>query len=67
MANERRLLTTSAMARRLRVPVRWLRAEAEADRIPHVQAEKIFLFDAIAVEQNLLKRAQRSVQEQGNA
>ena len=26
------------MARRLRIPVRWLRAEAEAGRVPHVRA-----------------------------
>jgi hypothetical protein len=32
-----------------------------------VQAEKIFLFDAVALEQNLLERAKHSVQEQGNA
>ena len=46
------------MARRLRVPLRWLRAEAEAGRIPHVQAERVLLFDPETVERVLLKRAQ---------
>ena len=47
------------MARRLRVPVRWLRNEAEAGRIPHVQAERVLLFDPATVEQVLLDRARR--------
>jgi hypothetical protein len=45
------------MARQLRVPVRWLKAEAEAGRIPHVQAERVFLFDPVAVEAVLVDRA----------
>jgi len=50
------------MARRLRVPVRWLKTEAEAGRIPCVQAERVYLFDPETVETVLLKRA-RTVQE----
>ena len=53
-----RLVPAGPMARRLRVPVRWLRAEAEAGRIPHVKAERVFLFDPEAVEKVLLERAQ---------
>ena len=45
------------MARRLHVPVRWLKAEAEANRLPHVKAENVFLFDPDAVEGELVKRA----------
>ena len=52
-----RLLTTGAMARRLRVRVRWLRAEAEAGRIPHVRAEDQYLFEPEAVERVLIERA----------
>jgi hypothetical protein len=52
-----KLLPVGPMARRLRVPVRWLRAEAEAGRIPHVQAERALLFDAETVEAVLLERA----------
>jgi hypothetical protein len=54
-----KLLTVGQMARRLRVPVRWLRAEAEAARIPHVQAERVLLFDPDTVEQVLLERARK--------
>ena len=52
------LLTTGPMARWLRVPVKWLKAEAEAGRIPHVKADKVFLFNPQAVEAALLERAQ---------
>ncbi len=45
------------MARRLRVTLRWLRGEAEAGRIPCIRAEKQLLFDSVAVERALLKRA----------
>ena len=45
------------MAKRLRVPVRWLRDEAEAGRVPHLKAGSQFLFDFEAVERSLLKRA----------
>ena len=45
------------MARRVRVPVRWLRAEAEAGRVPCLKADKAILFDAAEVERVLLKRA----------
>jgi len=48
------------MARLLRVPVRWLRMEAEAGRVPHIRADRAFLFDPDAVERVLLERAQES-------
>ena len=47
------------MARLLRIPVRWLRAEAEAGRIPHVKADRVFLFNPETVEQVLLERARQ--------
>ena len=52
-----RLLPLAAMARRLRVRSDWLRAEAEAGRVPSLPAGDRFLFDAEAVEKALLKRA----------
>lgn len=51
------------MARRAFVPVAWLRAEAEAGRIPHLQAGKKLLFDPKTVERVLLERAQETEQE----
>jgi hypothetical protein len=47
------------MARRLRVTTRWLRGEALAGRVPHLQAENRFLFDPECVEAALLERARR--------
>jgi hypothetical protein len=52
-----RLLPLNLVARRLRVPVRWLRAEALAGRIPCLRAENQFLCDPAAVEAALLERA----------
>jgi hypothetical protein len=47
------------MARRLRVPSRWLRAEAEAGRLPCLKAGKAILFDPQAVEDALVVAARR--------
>jgi hypothetical protein len=52
-----KLLPVGPMARRLRIPVTWLRGEAEANRMPHVKAGKVFLFDPETVERVLLERA----------
>ena len=57
MITQTKLLPVGPMARRLRVPVRWLRAEAEAGRIPHLQAERVLLFDPETVEAVLVERA----------
>jgi hypothetical protein len=55
--SDRRLVTDSQMARILRVHVRWLRAEADAGRLPCVRAETRYLFDRQLIEQTLLERA----------
>lgn len=60
LTNAPRLLTLGPMARRLRVPVAWLRQECKAGRIPHVPAGKAFLFNPEAVEIALLQRAERT-------
>jgi hypothetical protein len=57
MITEKKLLNASSLARRLRVNVRWLKAEAEAGRLPHVRAENVFLFNFDAVESTLLENA----------
>ena len=59
MLTASKLLPLGPMARRLRVPSKWLRAEAEADRVPCLKAGKAILFDADAVEQALLERARK--------
>ena len=52
-----RPITLSQMARRVRVPVGWLRAEAEAGRVPCLLAGRAMLFNAQAVERVLSERA----------
>lgn len=55
--NEPELYTLNAMARALRVPMRWLRAEALARRIPCLQAENRLLFQPATVIRILSERA----------
>lgn len=57
MENTNHLLPIGPMARRLRVPVKWLREQAEASRVPHLRAGSRLLFNAEAVERVLLDRA----------
>ncbi|MCO6436710.1 MAG: hypothetical protein J5J06_06445 [Phycisphaerae bacterium] len=52
-----RLLPLGNMARRLRVTATWLRAEAEAGRLPALRADKRFLFVPELVEAVLAERA----------
>ena len=54
------LLPAGPMARRLRVPVGWLKSEADAGRIPHVRAGRSYLFDAETVFDVLVERAKVS-------
>ena len=54
------LFPLRAMARVARVPATWLKAEAEAGRIPHLKAGARMLFHAPTVERILLERATRS-------
>jgi len=49
-----------AMARRLRVPATWLRAEADAGRIPHLRAGSALLFDPGVVERIVFDRLRES-------
>ncbi len=62
-----KLMCIGPMARRLGVPVRWLRAEADAGRIPHLRAENVLLFDPNAVERELRKRAAGVFSQKGAA
>ena len=52
-----KLLTANEMARHLRVPVRWLKREAEGGRLPHLKADGVLLFRPDVVEAELAKRA----------
>ena len=52
-----KLLPINVVVRRLRVPVAWLRSEAESGRVPNLQAGRSILCDPEAVEAALLERA----------
>lgn len=60
--NPARLLPLNVVARRLRVPLKWLRAEADARRIPCLVADSKYLCDLEAVEAALLERAREGQQ-----
>lgn len=55
--NDPLLLDLSRMARRLRVPQNWLRAEADAGRVPCLRAGARYLFATETVEAVLAERA----------
>ena len=47
------------LARLLRLPAAWLKAEARAGRIPYLRAGRLTLFDPEAVRHVLAERAAR--------
>lgn len=51
------LYTVRELATKLRLPVGWLKTEAQASRIPHLQVGRKLLFNLRAVEQALSERA----------
>ena len=60
-----RLVPLSPAARRLRVPSRWLKAEAEAGKVPCLNAGGRLLFDLQVVARVLAERAQASPATEG--
>jgi hypothetical protein len=59
MLDETNLLTLAAMARRLRVPSPWLKAEAVAGRLPGLKTGDGWLFHVPTVVRHLEDRAAR--------
>lgn len=57
------ILTLPKMARALCVTAKWLRAEADAGRVPCLRAGKRYLFAPAAVERALAERAAIERQE----
>jgi hypothetical protein len=55
-----RILPINVVARRLRVPVRWLMGEAAAGRIPALRADRTYLCELAAVESALLERLRQA-------
>ncbi len=62
MMKTQQLVSIGHLARRIGVPVAWLRTEAEAGRLPAARAGDGYLFDLDLVERILLDRAQRMPQ-----
>jgi hypothetical protein len=58
------LLPLGPTARLLGVPSGWLRAEADAGRLPCLRAGAIYLFDVDTIERLLLERARQGCGDQ---
>jgi hypothetical protein len=54
------VLPLPAVARRLGVPATWLRAEAEAGRLPHLRAGARILMDLELIREIVAERARQS-------
>ncbi len=63
MMESEKILTLAELAEALRLPYRWLRAEADAGRIPHLRAGKKYRFVLPAVERALAARAAGGMEE----
>jgi hypothetical protein len=61
MSLQTSLLPLGRMARQLHVTAEWLRAEADAGRVPCVKAGSRFLFSPAAVERALVERASETM------
>lgn len=53
------LLALHPLSQALNLPASWLRAEAEAGRIPSLRAGRRRLYSLVAVRETLLRRAAR--------
>lgn len=67
MENEITLLPLMAAAQRFGVPAKWLKNEAEAERIPHLRAGNRILFDLQTLAACLKQRATKNGAEAGHA
>lgn len=55
--NATKLVSVRGLANRLKLPAAWLKAEAQAGRIPSLRVGRRLLFNLEAVERALLERA----------
>ena len=56
--------TLNQLSRRLEIPTTWLRQEARAGRLPHLQAGRQILFDPESVNRVLVERAAQPPERQ---
>lgn len=57
--NNRNLKSLAALAAHLKLPVSWLKAEANAGRIPGLRVGRRWLFNVSAVERAIARMAER--------
>lgn len=63
VAERRRLVALPTLARRVSLPVAWLKAEAEAGHLPHLKVGRRLLFSVEAVEEALVELAGRQPED----
>jgi len=63
MSNADELIGLTQAAREFSVPPEWLRAEADARRLPHAQARGRVLFSREALRHALLERAHQQIND----
>jgi len=59
-----KLTTVAELSAELRVPIRWIKAEAEAGRLPHLKVGRRFFFNIDAIRAALAERAANPGAEQ---
>jgi excisionase family DNA binding protein len=57
--NDSSPIGVAELAARLRLPIRWIKAEAKAGRLPHLRAGRHWLFNKQALLTHLTDRASR--------
>ena len=55
--DDKTFITLQALSRRLGLPAAWLKAEAEAGRIPSLRTSRRLMFNPEVVERVLIERA----------
>lgn len=63
MNNNKGLVDIGQLAARLKLPIRWLKTEAKAGRLPCLRVGRRWFFDALTVDQTLAERASRRAGE----
>lgn len=56
-------ITLHALSRRLGLPAAWIKAEAEAGRIPSLRTGRRLMFSVEAVREHLIRRASEGVSD----
>lgn len=66
MSSQDRLVPLGTMARILKVSSQWLKHEADSGRLPHLKADKQYLFEPRSITQILVSRAKKGESDDGS-